>query len=183
MAAAASNFPDWDGIPMLLDMQKFEHGHRVWGHSLLSIAIASFILGFTQMRWDWLGRLANRFQKTFSQWSSNISSPTPSWLSGSVGGIVFTGIGFCAQLLHLPCDMVVSGGQGLSDWAIQPWWPFSNAAYVYPMIPWGDVGPTVLLMVGIISIAKLGSQSTRISWITLIALCGYLGLRCCCRAA
>ncbi len=61
MAGVASNVPDLDGIPMLFDMQRFESGHRVWGHSIMSIFLASLLLGFFQIGWDWIGFIANRF--------------------------------------------------------------------------------------------------------------------------
>jgi len=73
--------------------------------------------------------------------------------------------------------MVVSGGNGLTDWAIQPWWPLSNAAYIYPLIPWGDVGPTVILMSGIIVIAKRRSGISTTAALTLFVLVLYLLVR------
>jgi hypothetical protein len=45
------------------------------------------------------------------------------------------------------------------------------------LIPWGDVGPTVILMTGIIVIAKLRSHISTTSTLTLVALCTYLIVR------
>ena len=177
MAGVASNIPDWDGIPMLFDMQRFESGHRVWGHCILSIILSSLLFGIIQIRWDWIGCAANWFQRALPTEAIASAPRNTQWLVGGVGGLVFASIGMCAQLLHLPCDMVVSGGNGLSDWAVQPWWPFSSAAYVYPLIPWGDIGPTVILMAGIIAIAKRNSHLTQTSWLTIATLCGYLIVR------
>lgn len=177
MAGVASNLPDWDGLPMLFDMQRFESGHRVWGHGILSILLTSLFLGFIQIRWDGIGSIANRLRSIASTTLVEDVSQNPRWLLGGTGVWVFTAIGLCAQVLHLPCDMVVSGGDGLSDWAVQPWWPFSNAAYVYPLIPWGDVGPTVILMAGIVIIAKRNAHLSLTSWLTIVTLCGYLIVR------
>lgn len=177
MAGIASNFPDWDGIPMLFDMQRFESMHRVWGHSLLSIFLTSLLLGIAQIRWDFIGFVADWFRPLVSPNLSAGFSQNPKWLLGITGVVVFAFIGFVAQGLHLPCDMVVSGGHGLSDWAIQPGWPVSNAAYVYPLIPWGDVGPTVILMAGAIIIAKRNAHLSQTSWLTIVVLCGYLVVR------
>lgn len=177
MAGIASNVPDWDGLPMLFDMQRFEGMHRVWGHSVLSIFLISLLLGIAQIRWDLIGFVANRFRALVSPKLFAGFSQGPKWLIGTTGVAVFVSIAFSAQGLHLPCDMVVSGGHGLSDWAIQPWWPFSNVAYVYPLIPWGDVGPTVILMAGIIIIAKRNSHLSQTSWLTIVVLCGYLIFR------
>lgn len=177
MAGIASNVPDWDGIPMLFDMQRFEGGHRVWGHCILSIFLASLLLGFFQIRWDWIGSIANRFPIPLPKNAVADPPRNTKWQFGGIGGLVFAAVAMCAQLLHLPCDMVVSGGTGLSDWAIQPWWPFSSAAYVFPLIPWGDIGPTVILMCGIIVIAKRNSHLSQTSWLTILVLCGYLVVR------
>jgi inner membrane protein len=176
MAGVASNVPDWDGIPMLIDMQRFEVGHRVWGHNVASIVVASLLLGWTQWAFDWIGRIGNwvsaRFLKTSPQQPDAASK-----LSDCMVALVFVIIAMIVQLVHLPCDMVVSGGHGLTDWALQPWWPFSSAAYVFPLIPWGDIGPTVILMSGIIVIAKWRSRIRATSTLTLVALCAYLFAR------
>lgn len=177
MAGVASNIPDWDGIPMLFDMQRFESGHRVWGHCIPSILFSSILIGIAQSRWDWIGCIANRLRSTRSETASTDTRKSPDWIVGGVGGLVFAMIAMCVQLLHLPCDMVVSGGDGLSDWAIQPWWPFSTTGYVYPLIPWGDIGPTVILMAGIITIAKRKSHLSQTSSLTILALCAYLLIR------
>ncbi|MEY4567149.1 MAG: hypothetical protein RLY14_2119 [Planctomycetota bacterium] len=177
MAGVASNIPDLDGIPMLFDMQRFESGHRVWGHAVLSMVLTSLLLGFMQDRWDWLGCIVKWLRSKLPESAIASVPKNPEWLIGGIGVVVFALIGMSAQLLHLPCDMVVSGGNGLSDWAIQPWWPFSNAAYVYPLIPWGDIGPTVILMAGIILIAKRKCQIPQTSAMTIATLCGYLLVR------
>lgn len=177
MAGVASNLPDWDGLPMLFDMQRFESGHRVWGHGLLSIFVGALLIAFAQIRWDWIGCAANKLRSLASEAHSVPFTQSPEWQHGVIGVVAFASIALYAQILHLPCDMVVSGGNGLSDWAIQPWWPFSNAAYVYPLIPWGDVGPTVILMVGVIILAKRNSHVSQTSWLTIVALCGYFIVR------
>ena len=176
MAGVASTVPDWDGLPMLIDMQRFEEGHRVWGHSVVSIFAASVILGCTQAAFDWIGALG----RWASAWLPKAIPTAPetgrAW-TGSIGAAAFSGVSLVVKFLHLPCDMVVSGGDGLSVWAIKPWWPFSSAAYVYPLIPWGDVGPTLILMTGIIVAAKRPARISTISTLTLIALCVYLLVR------
>jgi hypothetical protein len=84
---------------------------------------------------------------------------------------------FVVQLLHLPCDMVVSGGNGLSDWKVQPSWPFDDVGYAFPLSPWGDVGPTVVLMLGALLLAKFPNRISVISISTLVCLLAYLLLR------
>ena len=177
MAAVASNLPDWDGLPMLFDMQRFHAGHRAWGHGVLSLLLAALVLGWTQTRWDWIGKVADWSHRRLPNAMPNAPSRNPAWLVGIVGTLVFAGVALVAQALHLVCDMVVSGGYGLTDWAIQPFWPFSHASYVYPLVHWGDVGPTLILMAGIILAAKYPRHVPKISASTLVVLVGYMLVR------
>lgn len=176
-AALVSNVPDWDGLPMLFDMQRFESGHRVWGHNFMAIFLTSITLGWTQVRWDWIGRMTRWVMSKFPASPSMVDKDDPFQPRGITGVLIFACIGLMAQVLHLLCDMAVSGGKGLSNWAIEPFWPFSKSAYDFPLIPWGDVGPTVILMVGIIMVAKRKEFVCRISILTLATLLGYLVAR------
>src|ERR1043165_7649129 len=80
LAGIASNVPDWDGLPMLIDMQRFEAGHRVWGHNLLMIAIAALVFGWSQAQFHWIERIGERARKYFSQ-SDNAPQPTKPFAS------------------------------------------------------------------------------------------------------
>lgn len=173
LAGIASNVPDWDGLPMLVDMQRFESGHRVWGHNLLAILLTSLLLGWSQSKFHWLEWIGVRVRRLLPACETK-SQPS---LTFAHGLFVFTLLALVAQLVHLPCDMVVSGGTGLTDWLVRPFWPVSNAGYVYPLIPWGDVGPTVILMAGAIALAKLPTRLTIVSTLTLFVLLLYLFLR------
>lgn len=190
LAAVASVLPDWDGLLILIDIRLFDQGHRVWGHNLISITLTSLLLAISEVRWSWISKLGNLLVKHLPRLREtraidrdgrhtecacyNKSHPLSEYHP------VFSSLLFVAilsQLLHLPCDMVVSGGGGLADWEIQPWWPFSDRGYVFPLIPWGDVGPTVILMAGVIIAAKRPERTSAISAITLTLLVAYLLLR------
>jgi hypothetical protein len=170
LAGLASNVPDWDGLPMLFDMQRFEAGHRVWGHNLLAILFSSLVLGWTQARFHWIEPIGSRVRHRLSL---PVSAPLPAF-SVSWAMLIFAAVAGIVQVVHLPCDMVVSGGEGLTDWLVKPFWPFSNAGYVFPLIPWGDIGPTVILMAGAIAIARRAGSTSAISAGTLAVLCLYL---------
>lgn len=171
LAGLMSNMPDWDGLPMLVNMARFEPGHRVWGHNLLSITLTSLLVAAVFSRWDVLGRIGNRVAGRFG--------------GPELGGIMAKDAGLLAflpallvclvsQTMHLPCDMVASGGRGLSHWHVKPFWPFSDAGFVYPMIPWGDVGPTVVMMAGVIFMARRRRDIAMTSAATLLCLMVYL---------
>lgn len=177
LAAVASVLPDWDGLLILIDIRLFDQGHRVWGHNLISITLTSMLLAISEVRWSWISKLGNLLVKhlPLKEPSASHSEPSVSEYHPVFSSLLLVAI--LSQLLHLPCDMVVSGGGGLADWAIQPWWPFSDRGYVFPLIPWGDVGPTVILMAGVIIAAKRPERTSAISAITLTLLVAYLLLR------
>ena len=168
LAGVASNLPDWDGLPMLLDMARFEKGHRVWGHNLMAIVVSSILLAGSEVRFRWI--------EWFAGWLGRFVPGASPLRSGVAVGWAFFLIAMVAQCVHLPCDMVVSGGQGLTDWPVQPWWPLSKIGYTFGLIPWGDVGPTLILMLGAIVLAK-GFSPRCVSAGTLISLVGYLMVR------
>jgi hypothetical protein len=151
LAAVMSNAPDWDGVPMLFDMGRFEHGHRVWGHNLPVILLVSVAVAMILSQWDLIGAIGKRISGKFGS-ATIISDP----LDGQnlLGFAAALTTAFVSQAMHLPCDMVVSGGGGLSHWHVKPFWPIADNGYVYPLIPWGDIGPTIIMMAGLIVMAK-----------------------------
>ncbi|EMI21591.1 hypothetical protein RMSM_01478, partial [Rhodopirellula maiorica SM1] len=63
LAGVAAIAPDWDGVPMLIDMSRFEGGHRVWGHNLMACCVLGLLLGTADYRWDLAGRAAARITR------------------------------------------------------------------------------------------------------------------------
>lgn len=171
LAGVASNLPDWDGLPMLFDMAQYESGHRVWGHNLFSIALLSTVVAWAEYRYGLIEWAALRLRGYLPKELSIERTPP----AVSFGGLWL--VCCIAQVIHLPCDMVVSGGSGLSDWHIKPLWPLVDTGYVFPLIPWGDIGPTLILMGGAILLAKSPSRPASKSMATLAMLCTYLLLR------
>ncbi|MBL8892029.1 MAG: metal-dependent hydrolase [Planctomycetaceae bacterium] len=180
LAGVAANIPDLDGVPMLFNMHRFESGHRVWGHNVWAVLVTSVLLAVSQYRWDWLGQVYTWYGKTYHQnqheanSSSYLSSGTRPAHRGS--WLILTTVALVSQAVHLPCDMVVSGGTGFSDWPVRPFWPASDIGYVCPLISWGDIGPTVVLMAGVILIAKWPTTARLFSAGTLVVLTLYLAL-------
>ena len=178
LAALASNVPDLDGLPMLIDMQRFEQLHRVLFHNFLAIVLTSAMLACSEAYWGWINRLTRLLILKFATPESANGAPAT-----VVGGqspwilTLFFSTAFVAQTAHLPCDMVVSGGSGLSDWHVLPFWPFSDRGFVFALVPWGDIGPTLILMAGTIWMAKRRSGLSRIALITLSTLIVYLLVR------
>ena len=105
---------------------------------------------------------------------NEVETRSRGWFRDSLGWV---GAALIVQLVHLPCDMVVSGGRGLTDWPVAPLWPLSRTGYVLPLVPWGDVGPTVILMAGVIQMARVRGRYRSIALVTLAVLVLYLAGR------
>jgi hypothetical protein len=176
LAGLASNIPDWDGIPMLVDMQRFESGHRVWGHNVFAILLTTFLVTCLQRRFQWIEAVGQRVKRFLPADAQQLVMP-----SEAAPVAVYFIVAFAAQMIHLPCDMVVSGGKGLSDWHVCPLWPASHIGFAFPLIPWGDVGPTLILMAGILAAAIFRDRSSAISALALAGLVAYLLVRGCMR--
>jgi len=72
-----------------------------------------------------------------------------------------------AALSHLAADLVFSGAAGLADWELQLWWPFSQQGYVYPLVRWGDVGVTLIFVVGMFAMVRWQRHVRHIAAVTL----------------
>lgn len=66
LAAVASNMPDLDGLPMLIDIQRFEQLHRVLFHNFLAIALTSIVLACSEAYWGWISRLTGWLMMKFA---------------------------------------------------------------------------------------------------------------------
>ena len=72
-----------------------------------------------------------------------------------------------AALSHLAADLVFSGGAGLTDWELKLWWPLSERGYVYPLVRWGDVGVTLIFVLGMFALVRWPKLTQRIAAATL----------------
>lgn len=157
---------------MLVDMQRFENGHRVWGHNVFAILLTTLLVICLQRRFQWVEAAGLRVKRFLPADAQQLMTPTaPAPIR------VYFLIVFAAQMIHLPCDMVVSGGKGLSDWHVCPLWPVSDIGLAFPLIPWGDIGPTMILMAGILAVATFRHRSSAVSWLALVGLVAYLLVR------
>ncbi|WP_372722671.1 hypothetical protein [Novipirellula sp.] len=81
-----------------------------------------------------------------------------------------------AALSQIPADAVVSGAVGLSDWALKPLWPFSDFQFIYPLVPWGNVGVTIVFAIAMIVELKKPNQAQQIALLTLVVVVIYIAL-------
>ncbi|MGB7325962.1 MAG: metal-dependent hydrolase [Rubripirellula sp.] len=173
LASVAAIAPDWDGVPMLFDMSRFEVGHRVWGHNLLACCLLGLCLATIDYRVDLVGRAA----KSVTRWGPlrelASSVDVRQSFSRSVW-FVWVLVAIVAALSQIPADAVVSGAEGLSDWALKPLWPFSDFTWIYPMIPWGNVGVTIIFAIAMIMQVKQPIHVQSIAITALVSVVVYL---------
>lgn len=173
LAAVAAVLPDWDGLPMLIDMAAYERGHRVWGHNLLACAVGALTLASIDYRYDLSGRVAKRLTRMgpLRELREN-ATLRERWTLAEWG--VWVLVAWVAGLTQIPADAMVSGGNGLSDWALQPLWPFSSWEFVYPLVPWGNVGVTIVFAMGMLAMVKWNQHLQGIACVTLAMVAVYL---------
>ncbi len=173
LAGIAAIAPDWDGLPMLIDMAAYEQGHRVWGHNVLACFLLALILASLDYRFDLASRIAKRLARLgpFREIQPYVNLRS-SWPTRTQ--VVWVFVAFVAALSQIPADAVVSGGDGLSDWPLQPLWPFSNFGLIYPMVPWGNVGATLLFAVGMLMMVRYTTKLQSIAIATLAAVSSYI---------
>lgn len=172
LAGLAAIAPDWDGLTLLHSAELFDRGHRVWGHNLLACVLLGMALGLLEHRFDLISRLARRLARIVTLPPAVLTSPGQAarplglWIAVAILGC----------LSQLPCDMVVSGTETLSDWHLQILWPFSNRRFVYPLIEWGDAGMTLLFIAGLFALLRWPAQQQLVAAGTLTAVAAYIVL-------
>ena len=173
LAAVAAIAPDWDGLPMLIDMARFESGHRVWGHNVLACVLTGILLGIVDYRFDIAGRIAKVLTR-FGPMKELKSAADVRETFATRSTLIWIIVAILAALSQIPADAVVSGAEGLSDWAIKPFWPFSDWPLVYAMVPWGNIGVTLIFAIAMIAQIKRPSSTQRIAITALLAVIAYI---------
>ncbi len=72
--------------------------------------------------------------------------------------------------------MIFSGTATLGDWELKLLWPFSDRGFVYPLIPWGDIGVTLLFVTGMFAMLRWKTRTAWIARLTLLVAVGYIAL-------
>ncbi len=175
-AGLAAILPDWDGIPILWSAAQFDHIHRCWGHSLLSCLLLAIPLAVLDCRFDLMSKLAVFFFRTV-----HVTIPEAVFQKRADPTVkdyfVWISVLSLAVLTHPFADMIVSGGQGLSNWDVRILWPFSDQGFVCPMIAWGDVGVLILFFCGMFAMIRLKKHLQTVAVLTLAAVICYAVIR------
>ena len=165
IAAVAGASPDRDGVTFLWSVEAFDRGHRVWGHGLpvavpvgAAVGAAAACAGLGRRAVAAVGKLEG----------------VPALDGRGCGVGVAAGIGAAAAASHIPADVVVSGTDTLADWPVPVLWPFGGPEVVYPMLHWGDPGPTLIFAAGSLIGVWRKLSASRTAAFTLGVLAGYL---------
>ncbi len=176
MAGVAAVSPDWDGLTILVSQSLFAEGHRLWGHNVLACILTGLAIGVLDYRFDFVTRCARWAVKFFHFQLADQHLIVRDRLSKH-GLMVWILVGILAALSQLPADMVVSGTATLSDWELKLLWPFSNRGWVFPMVPWGDVGITLVFVVGMFAMLRWRSRVQSIAVVALTFVAVYIAAR------
>ncbi|MDY0165006.1 MAG: metal-dependent hydrolase [Thermoguttaceae bacterium] len=169
MAGVAAVAPDWDGLALLFGPMAYDRVHRAWGHNVFAACLVGAAIGAAEYRW--------RVSVRVRQWlAARVRMPDwPDVKDRSRGDVaVWMTVGALAALSHLAADLVVSGADTLGDWSLKLLWPFSEQAWVYPLIRWGDPGLSVILFGGVFAMLRWPDRLQTVAWITLVLLAAYL---------
>jgi membrane-bound metal-dependent hydrolase YbcI (DUF457 family) len=175
-AGVAATLPDLDGLAILFGLQCYAEGHRLWGHNLLVAglvaAIASAAAYLTDAPTQSRQWLAKRFQ-AFAIQSHSTESPKR---NGRELGLWLV-VGVLAAYSHLLMDVAFSIGKGLPIWGVPLLWPFSDKAFAYPLLPWGDIGATLILAVSMFAMIRWPTRIRLIAAASLVAVAVYMIVR------
>jgi membrane-bound metal-dependent hydrolase YbcI (DUF457 family) len=168
----AAALPDWDGLTFFFGGHCYAAGHRVWGHNLLVAGLTSLVIGAIVCRWDLLTRVvraaAGRLADP-SQW--DLRNPVPCSARALLTCCL---VGVLAAYSHLATDLLFSYGTNLPVWEVPLLWPFSGRSWAYPMVRWGDPGPTIIFAAGMLAMARWKSATRSIALGTLALIAAYV---------
>ncbi len=176
LAGVAAVSPDWDGAFLLVSQSTWlVEAHRVWGHNLLACALIGVLLGVADYYFDIVTRCGRLFVR-LARLTVPMDQLNAREQSSRVGLVTWILVAVVAALSHLPADMVVSGTEELPDWPIQLLWPFSSQGWVFPLMPWGHPGITIVFVIGMFAMVRWKSRVQSIACLTLAVVVTYMAI-------
>lgn len=175
MAGVAAVLPDWDGLSLLFGAAAFDQIHRAVGHSLWTATAVTILVALAEYRLRLMARLAT----LLGRWFDGLPADMTDLHGNNVreGVLVWTLTAVLATWSHLATDLVFSGHAQLSDWGLKLFWPFFAEAYVFPVVRWGDVLPTLIFVLGMFAMLRWRSHVQGLAALTLLAFVGYIAAR------
>jgi inner membrane protein len=176
MAGVAAVLPDWDGLSILFGAAAFDEFHRAVGHSVLVATGVAIVVALAEYRLRFMARFAALLGQRIDGFPVEVTD-LQKGISVREGVTIWTLTAVLATWSHLAADLVFSSHGELSNWGLKLFWPCSQATYVFPAVRWGDVLPTIILVLGMFAMLRWRSCTQRLATLTLFALVGYIALR------
>jgi membrane-bound metal-dependent hydrolase YbcI (DUF457 family) len=186
LAGIAAVLPDLDGLTILFGFQCYADGHRVWGHNLLVTGLAAVIVSVAAYYSDaptrvqqWLAKRCEAFS-THGDCGAGVSPAPAAGTAAPQSGAelaLWLTVGVVAAYSHLLMDVIFSAGKDLPIWGVPLFWPFSSTEWAYPLLPWGDIGATVVLAVGMFTMLRWPSRIQAIAVGSLTTVAAYIAVR------
>jgi membrane-bound metal-dependent hydrolase YbcI (DUF457 family) len=176
LSASMAVLPDWDGLTILLGARCFADAHRVWGHNLPVAGLLAAVLSGLAWRFDLLPKVQ---QWLMRRHPLTMTVQSPAYPPKRSAGQAFSwmAVGVIAAYSHLLADLVFSANSQLPVWGLQLFWPLSRSSWAYPLVPWGDVGVTLLLVAGMFAMVRWSQWSRAIALCTLGLVLLYIVVR------
>lgn len=176
MAGASAVFPDWDGLSLAFGGRAYDLAHRVWGHNVFVAVVGGGLIGLA-------GRAASRSER-ITVWIRRLTNVSPTSRALEIplpsqpwDAILWSLVGAMAMLSHLLVDMIYSGHPHMEDWPVRLFWPVSDRGFAWPIVPWGDVGTTLLFVGEMFALYRWPLRAQAIAATTLGLVALYIMLR------
>jgi hypothetical protein len=176
LAGAAAAIPDWDGVTLLWSAALYDKSHRVWGHNVFACVLVGIAIGLLDYRFDLVTRLGRRFVR-LARLEVSENALALRKRSEFQAAMLWATTAIVAGWGHLAADLVVSGSAAYSDWGVQVLWPFTDRAWVYPCVHWGDIGITLIFAAGALLMLWKPQRIRLLAAITLLAVVLYIAVR------
>jgi membrane-bound metal-dependent hydrolase YbcI (DUF457 family) len=174
-AGAVAVLPDWDGLSILCGAAAYDRVHRAWGHNLLVAGLSGAVVMACVCCLPWATRGRKSPEMPARGSDPAASQRRPPLPVGRVA--LWAALGAMASLSHLAADLMYSHHERLPDWGVRLLWPFSQQEFAYPMVPWGDVGTTLIFVASMFAMARWPARLQSISQVTLVLVVAYFALR------
>jgi len=170
LAGLAAVLPDLDGLTIVLGPSLYADGHRLWGHNLLVAGFIAAVFSAIAYQTDALTKSQNWLAKRWKGLPMT-DKCQPYRLSELLLWIV---VGVLAAYSHLLMDIFYSGGKNLRTWGVPLFWPFSRTEWAYPLVPWGNIGTTVILAISMFLMVRWPTRIRSIAISSLMVVAGYM---------
>lgn len=176
LAGVVSVLLDWDGVSILFNGQAYAQGHRIWGHNFFVAGLIAVVVSVLCYRFDVFVRIQRWLAVHWTVFAVN-NDGTDARESDRGPLLVWILVGVAAAFSHLLADTLFSVGKNLPVWGVPLFWPFSGKEYSYPMVAWGDVGPTIIFAASMFIMHIWPKYTSKIAFASLGLVVCYIVVR------